>query len=92
MGLEFSAMIKKLFVLLISIVLLASCAQQEINIPDFLGNSNDFVVKYNGHVLKIYQDYDEEEYVIVYKDENSPQSDAVLNRIKEIENKYSLII
>ena len=32
-------MIKKIFLLLISIVLLASCAQQEINMPDFVGQS-----------------------------------------------------
>ncbi|MBQ2881065.1 MAG: extracellular solute-binding protein [Clostridia bacterium] len=85
-------MLKKLAVLLLLIVLLASCAQEQVELPDFLGNSNDFVVKYNGHILKLYQDYDEEEYVIVYKDENSPQSDALLNRIKEIENKYDLVI
>ncbi len=83
---------KKIIPLLLAIFLLASCSQPGVELLDFLGNEDDFVVQYNGHVLKLYQDYDPEDVVIVFKDDNSPQSDALIDRIKDIENKYDLVI
>lgn len=85
-------MIKKMILLVLAVLFLASCSQQPVELLDFIGNQDDFVIKYNGHVLKMYQDSDPEDVVIVFPDNNSPQSDALLTRIKDIENKYDLVI
>ncbi len=83
---------KKIIVLFFAVLLLASCSHPSVELMDFLGDENDFVIKYDGYVFKLYQDADVKDYVIVYPDVNSPQSDALLERIKEIEDKYDIVI
>lgn len=85
-------MLKRIIPFVLAIILLTACTSESVTLIDFLGNEDDFVVTYGGHVLKLYQDNDPKDVVIVFADNNSPQSDALLDRIKHIENKYDLVI
>lgn len=82
-------MFKKISVILLCGLMLVACGAETVTLLDFIGEEEG--VSYDGRTLTFYSNEGENgPLLLAYEDNNSIQSDAMKNRIKDIETRLNL--
>ncbi len=84
-------MMKRILFVVLCMMLLVSCSAEPVSLLDFIGGEDS--VSYDGLKLVFYSKEGlNGPLLFAYEDNNSPQSDAMKNRLADIENRLDLDI
>ena len=79
-------MFKKIFVLALCGLMLVACNTSQVELLSFIDPDSD-KLDYDGEVI---QAFNTEDNIFAYKDDNTPQSEALWKRIADIEEKLNV--